>query len=89
MLTELLVRTADLVEAEGRVLRAMVRRTGLSLGLIGAASALLACGIALLGGALFVVIRGAWGLPAAAAVCGAALVLAAAGLLVAASRVCR
>ena len=89
MLTELIVRSADLLEAEGRVLRTMVQRTGMSLGLIGAACVIAACGIVLLASALFIVVRSAWGVPAAAAVCGAVLLLIAAVMLLVAGRVAK
>jgi hypothetical protein len=81
------VRIADLLEAEGRLLRTMVRRTGVSLGLIAVAAGLGLCGAVLLVGALFVVVRSAWGPAAGAAVCGGLLLLAAVGLLAAAGRV--
>jgi hypothetical protein len=75
------VRIADLVEAEGRVLRRVVSRLGLGLlGLIGAGVLTLA-GLGLLLVALYVVLASELPPAGAAALTGLACLLAAAGVL--------
>jgi hypothetical protein len=71
-MTELIVRVADLCEAEGRVFRAMTVRLALGVAIILVAAAALAAGVALLLGAVYIMVVGQ---------AGAALAAVATGLL--------
>lgn len=53
-ITEILVRTADLAEAEGRVLRAMTIRVALGVSVIVVATAAMGGGLALLLASLYI-----------------------------------
>ena len=85
-ISELVVRIADLVEAEGRSLRGIVQseartfrmqvsRFVLSLAWVAGAIVLVLAGIVLIGVAEFLLIEQSWGRPAAAAVTGLGLLL--------------
>jgi len=56
-MTELIVRIAELCEAEGRVFRAMTIRVALAVTIILVAAAALAAGVALLLGAVYITIQ--------------------------------
>jgi hypothetical protein len=79
-ITELIVRVADLAEAEGRTLRAATMRVTLGIGLVLIAVGAVTAGVVLLLGALYIVIAGQAGAAAGAAVTGA-IALAAGGIL--------
>jgi len=79
-ITELIVRIADLAEAEGRSLRAMTLRTALAIGVILLAVGAALAGVALLLFALYIGLA-AWAGPAAAAAITGALALIAGGIL--------
>lgn len=69
-MTDLIVRVADLCEAEGRVLRAMTIRLALGVAIILVAAASLAIGVALLLGAVYIAVEVKTGAAIAAAVTG-------------------
>jgi hypothetical protein len=69
-MTDLIVRVADLCEAEGRVLRAMTIRVALGIAIILVAAASLAIGVALLLGAVYIAVEVKAGAAIAAAVTG-------------------
>lgn len=73
--TELIVRIADLAEAEGRSLRAATARLALGIGLIAVAVGALTAGVLLLLGAVYVVIADRAGTAAGAAVAGAVAII--------------
>ncbi len=68
--TELIVRIADLCEAEGRALRAMSIRLALGVAIILVSAAALAAGVALLLGAVFFAIQAQTGTTVAALITG-------------------
>ncbi len=78
--TQLIVRVADLAEAEGRALRTSALRLALGVGLIAVAAGALMAGVGLLLGAVYIAIADRAGTASGAAVTGA-LALAAGGLL--------
>lgn len=69
-MTELIVRIAELCEAEGRVLRAMTVRLALGVAIILVAAAAMAAGVGLLLGAVFIAIQSQAGAATAALVTG-------------------
>lgn len=69
-ITKLIVRIADLAEAEGRVLRAMVMRSAMGIGILLVAAAVVIAGLCLLLGSVFIFTSENAGRPAAAAVTG-------------------
>jgi hypothetical protein len=85
-ISELIVRVADLVEAEGRLLRKVVARMGLSLSLTMAAAALVLVGGVLLLAALWLAVAKPLGPALASVVSGIAALLLALGLLLIAAR---
>jgi hypothetical protein len=70
-ITELLVRTADLAEAEGRLFRAATIRVAGAVTVIGVAGAAIAAGVILVLAALFIVTADRGGPALAALVTGA------------------
>jgi hypothetical protein len=79
-LTELIVRVADLAEAEGRTLRAATVRLALGLGILIVAVGVVTAGVVLLLGAIYIVTAARFGPAAGAAVTGG-IALALGGLL--------
>lgn len=79
--TELIVHVADLCEAEGRVLRAMVVRLALGVAIIIAATILITGGAALLLAAIFIAIQGLAG-PAVAALVSGLITLGIGGIFI-------
>jgi Ni,Fe-hydrogenase I cytochrome b subunit len=75
---EMLVRAADLLEAEGRLLRHNVVRTAAIVGVVLAIVLMTLGGLALLAAALFVALSQAMGTAGAAAITGGLLLLLAA-----------
>lgn len=73
LIARLIVRLADLLEAEGRALRKSVVKVSVALSLALAAGLIAVAGVSLLGWALFAALRYGVGAPAAAAICGALL----------------
>lgn len=88
-LSELVVRIADLAEAEGRVLRRVAGRLGLGLSLTLVAAVLLLAGAGLLLAALWLGLDGPLGHAGASAITGAAALVVAVGVLWFASRLSR
>lgn len=80
-LTELIVRTANLAEAEGRLLRTMTVRVAIAIGIIIIAVGLAGAGLALLLAALYGLVAISANNVAAAGVTGV-IALACGGLLV-------
>lgn len=79
-ITELIVRVADLVEAEGRILRATSVRLALGMGIIIVAAGAIMAGVALVLGAVYIVTADRAGPAAGASVTGV-LALGIGGLL--------
>lgn len=79
-LTELIVRVADLAEAEGRTLRAATARLALGIGFMAIAVGVIIAGLVLVLGAVYIITADRAGPAAGAAVAGV-LALAAGGLL--------
>ncbi len=79
-LTELIVRVADLAEAEGRTLRAMTVRLALGIAMIIVAAGAAVAGIGLLLGAVYLVTAG-WAGAAAGAATAGGLALGIGGLM--------
>jgi hypothetical protein len=71
-MTELVVRVADLCEAEDRVLRATTLRLGLGLAIILVAAGTIIGGMALLLGALYIIVAAFAGAAVAAVSAGVA-----------------
>lgn len=69
-LTKLIVRVADLAEAEGRVLRAMVMRSAMGIGSLLVAAAAVVAGVTLLLCSVYICTSESAGRAAAAAVTG-------------------
>ncbi len=85
--SQLVVRIADLAEAEGRELRKVVHRVGLSFAVMIVAAGLLLVGSALLVAALWQALDAPLGRAGASAVTGVVALAMAAGALVAAHRI--
>lgn len=79
--SRLIVKLADLLEAEGRALRAGAVQAGLAFAIALAAAIIAVGGVGLLAWAVFAGLRHAVGAPGAAAICGAALLVCAGVLL--------
>jgi hypothetical protein len=79
-LSRLIVKLADLLEAEGRALRSGAVNIGLAAAIAFAGAIVGVAGIGLLSWAVFALLRRVLGPPGAAAICGLAL-LACAGVL--------
>lgn len=86
---KLLAATADLAEAEGRLLRAHLKRLGAGGALLVSATVVGIAGVALLMLGLYLALIPAIGAPGAAAVCGGACLVVAGALAWATTRVCR
>ena len=80
-LSRLIVKLADLVEAEGRALRSGVMHAGLAFSFALAAAAIGVGGVGLVGWSIFTLLRNGIGEPGAAAICGVALLACAGGLI--------
>ena len=85
-ISELIVRVADLAEAEGRLLRKVVAKMGLSLSLTLAAAALVLVGCVLLLAAIWLAVEKPLGPALASVVSGVTALLLALGLLLLAVR---
>jgi hypothetical protein len=79
-LTELIVRVADLAEAEGRVLRVMMARLTLGVAMIVVAAGAAAAGVGLILGAVYLVTAD-WAGPAAGAAVAGVVALGIGGFL--------
>lgn len=86
-MSELVVRVADLCEAEGRLLRKVVARVGLGLSLMVVAALLLAAGAGLVLAAVWMISDQSLGPAWASAITGVITLALAGGLLVAAKKV--
>lgn len=79
-ITELIVRVADLAEAEGRVFRAMTIRVALGVAIFIVAAGAATAGVGLVLGAVYIV-TAAWAGPAVGAAVAGVLALGIGGLL--------
>lgn len=85
-ISELIVRVADLAEAEGRLLRKVVAKMGLSLSLTMAAAALVLVGCVLLLAALWLAVEKPLGSALASVISGVVALLLAGGMLMLVAR---
>lgn len=86
-MSELIVRVADLCEAEGRLLRTVVARVGLGISLMVVAALLLAAGAGLVLTAVWLISDQSLGPAWASAITGVITLTLAGGLLAAAKKV--
>lgn len=85
-ISELIVRVADLAEAEGRLLRKVVAKMGLSLSLTMAAAALVLVGCVMLLSALWLAVEKPLGPALASVISGVVALLLAGGMLLIVAR---